>query len=153
MKKSPLINFGGFFVYNKSMNKSIWWRMKESIERVLPMTLGSFLLFAFVIYLFIIVGKSVWGNYQSNKDIENQQQRVEELKQNINILENEIAYYKTDAYKERQAREKLGYKAPGENVISLPFDQQEDKVADQGGSEPVIKTPNSRLWWDYFTRS
>lgn len=135
------------------MNKSIWRRMKESIEKVLPMTVGSFLLFAFVIYLFIIVGRSVLQNYQSNKDIEREQQRVEELKQHITTLENEIAYYKTDAYKERQAREKLGYKAPGENVISLPFDQPEDKTADSGSSEPVIKTPNYQLWWEYFIKS
>lgn len=127
--------------------------MKESIERVLPMTMGSFLLFVFVVYLFVIVGKSVWQNYQSNKDIEKQQQRVEELKQNIDNLENEIAYYKTDAYEERQAREKLGYKALGESVISMPFDQPEDKIADIGSSEPIIKTPNYRLWWEYFTSS
>lgn len=115
------------------------------------MTVSSFALFVFVIYLFVIVGESVWKNYQSNKDIEKQQQRVEELKQNINILENEIAYYKTDAYRERQAREKLGYKAPGENVISLDFDQPADKVADQGNSEPTIKTSNYQLWWEYFS--
>lgn len=127
--------------------------MKAGIEKVLPMTLNSFLLFAFVIYLFFIVGKSVWQNYQSNKDIARQEQEVVDLKQQIDKLENEIAYYQTAAFRERQAREKLAYKAPGEHVISLTFDLAEDKVSDQGGKEPLIKTPNYRLWWSYFSEN
>lgn len=95
----------------------------------------------------------MYTNYQSNKSIEAEQQNIEQLKINVNQLENEIAYYKTNSYKERQARALLNYKAPGENVISLNFDQPEDKTADTGKKEPVIKTPNYRLWWQYFTRS
>lgn len=117
------------------------------------MTLNSLILFVIVGYLAYIVGQSIYSNYQSNKAIDAEQQNIEQLKKNITQLENEIAYYKTNSYKERQARALLGYKAPGENVISLNFDQPEEKVADTGNSEPVIKTPNYILWWDYFTRN
>lgn len=142
---------GSFFYYNKVMNKGFWQKGKDKVENVLPMTLNSFLLFAFVIYLIFIVGKSVYRNYQSNLDIVRQEQEVLALKRKIEIHENEIAYYKTNAYKERQAREKLGFKAQGESVISLPLDLPADEVADLGGSEPTIKTPNYRLWASYFT--
>lgn len=133
--------------------ESFWLRAKNRIENVLPMTLNSLILFVIVGYLAYIVGQSIYSNYQSNKAIDAEQQNIEQLKKNITQLENEIAYYKTNSYKERQARALLGYKAPGENVISLNFDQPEEKVADTGNSEPVIKTPNYRLWWQYFTRS
>ena len=117
------------------------------------MTLNSLVLFVIVGYLAYIVGQSVYSNYQSNKAIDAEKQNIEQLKKNIAQLENEIAYYKTNSYKERQARALLGYKAPGENVISLNFDQPEEKIADTGNTEPIIKTPNYRLWWEYFTRS
>lgn len=117
------------------------------------MTLNSLVLFVIVGYLTYIVGQSMYTNYQSNKSIEAEQQNIEQLKQNINQLENEITYYKTNSYKERQARALLNYKAPGENVISLNFDQPEDKTADTGKSESNIKTLNYILWWDYFSRS
>lgn len=132
--------------------ESIWIRAKNRIENVLPMTLNSLVLFLIVGYLAYIVGQSIYTNYQSNKVIEGEQQKIADLKTSINQLENEIAYYKTSSYKEREARAKLGYKAPGENVVSLNFDQPEEKIADNGKSEAIIKTPNYRLWWQYFTR-
>ena len=116
------------------------------------MTLNSLVLFLIVGYLAYIVGQSIYTNYQSNKVIEGEQQKIADLKTSIDQLENEIAYYKTSSYKEREARAKLGYKAPGENVVSLNFDQPEEKIADNGKSEAPIKTPNYRLWWQYFTR-
>lgn len=130
----------------------MWGKTKEKIEKYLPMTINSLVLFIIVAYLVTIVGRSVWLNYQSNKDIENQVLQVEELKLKISQLENEIAYYKTNSFKEREARAKLGYKAPGENVLSLAYDQPEEKVADAGSSEGAIKTPNYRLWIDYFSK-
>ena len=130
--------------------ENAWKRAKNRIENYLPMTINSLILFIIVGYLSYIVGQSVYANYQSNKVIEAEQQKIVDLKNNINQLENEIAYYKTNSYRERQARALLGYKAPGENVISLNFDQPEDKTADTGKSESVIKTPNYRLAGFHF---
>ncbi len=39
------------------------------------------------------------------------------LESEVENLQAQIAYYDTDAYKERFAREKLGLQAPGENVV------------------------------------
>ena len=150
---------GGFFDseglrYNKVMrHDSGWKRLKNRLEHYLPMTLNSLVLFLIVGYLFYVVGQSVYNNYQSNLSIKAEEQKIEDLKVNISKHQNEIAYYKTDSYKERQARAKLGYKAPGEFVISLNFDQPEDKIADSGKTESIIKTPNYILWWQYFTQS
>lgn len=114
------------------------------------MTLGSFILFAIVIYLMIIVGKTVWDNFQSNKDIVAEQVKLQEQEDQLIYTENEIAYLKTSSFREKQARAKLGYIAPGEKVLSLPTDQPapgDKKVVEE---TPDIKVPNYYLWFSYF---
>jgi len=97
-----------------------------------------------------VVGRSIWVNYQSNIVIKNQSESLDQLEDEIISMENEIEYLKTNSYKEKEARAKLGYKSAGENVISLPLDSPEDKVADSSEGEVVIETPNYRLWIAYF---
>ncbi len=114
------------------------------------MTLGSLFVFAFTVYLFVIVGRSVWNNYNSNKQIGVEELKLVQLQEEISNLSNQINYYQTYSYKEKEARAKLGYKRPGENMIILPLDSKEDKVSDQQPGEVKIKTENYRLWWEYF---
>lgn len=116
------------------------------------MTLGSFVLFAIVIYLMIIVGKTVWDNYQSNKQIEAERVEVDGLEEDLAYMENEIEYFKTSSFREKQARAKLGYIAPGEKALSLPTD--ETAPGDVQSAAPVAdeaEVPNYYLWLDYFT--
>ncbi len=120
------------------------------LESLLPMSVTSLMMFLFIIYLFFIVGKSILTNYNSNKDLENQEKNIQALQNKINLMENQINYYKTTSFKEKEAREKLGYKAPGESVIALPLDKEEDKIADDQLGEVNIKTPNYSLWWSYI---
>lgn len=115
------------------------------------MTVGSLLLFVFVLYLLYIVTNSVINNYKADKEIDKQSLKLIELEEEIILLENQINYYKTNSFKEKEAREKLGYKAPGESVVSLPLDTVEEKVVDNGVIEDKkIEIPNYRLWWEYF---
>ena len=132
------------------MQTNIFTRIKNAIEKVIPMTFGSLILFLAVIYLLVIVGRAVWINYQSGKGIEEQVQKIADLQDEVRYLEFQVAYYQTDSFKEKEARAKLGYKAPGENVISLPTDAPADKVADSVQTQEVIEESNPRLWWKHF---
>ena len=115
------------------------------------MTLGSLVLFALVLYLAVIVGKTVWENYRSNTQINLEQQKLDELEAELMDMENEIVYYNTYAFREKQARAKLGYIAQGEKALSLPTDEPApgDKKSEES-SEPDIDIPNYYLWVDYF---
>ena len=136
------------------MNKNRFFsNLKYNIEKYLPMSIGGFFLFIIVIYMIFSVTKTVWSNYLQNKEIENEQQKITELADEVELLQYQISYYKTNSFREKQARAKLGYKAPGENVISLPLDTEVDKIADEATPAPEIKTPNYRLWIDYFFHS
>lgn len=114
------------------------------------MSLGSFFLFIFVIYLFFVIGRSILTNYHSNKDLEIQADKITILENELTDMRYRINYYQTSSFKEKEAREKLGYKAPGENVIALPMDKEEEKVADKELGDVILKTPNYKLWWRYF---
>lgn len=114
------------------------------------MTISSLVIFLFILYLLFIVGQTVYGNYQSNKEVEKEIEKVEELSLEVKNTENRLNYYRTSSFKEKEAREKLGYKAPGETVVSLPIDQASDKHEDGVLEEVRIKVPNYILWWKYF---
>ncbi|MFA7253186.1 MAG: septum formation initiator family protein [Patescibacteria group bacterium] len=125
-------------------------KLREIVDKVIPMTFGSLLMFLFVIYLLIIVGKTVATNYKSNKDIESQAVKLIDLESQIHQLQNEINYFQTSSYKEKEARAKLGYKLSGETVLSMPIDTDEEKVPDSSLLEAKVREPNYRLWWRYF---
>lgn len=133
-----------------SEKKNIFKRIIIWIERYLPMSFSSFVLFAFIIYLFIIVGRSIWSNYNSNKQLDVQEEELLAMQDEVEAMKYRISYYQTASFKEKEAREKLGYKAPGERVIALPVDEEQDKVTDQAIREVEIRTPNYLLWWRYF---
>jgi len=129
---------------------NIFKRIKEGIEKIIPMTLGNFVIFLIVLYMFFVVGRSIWVNYNSNKSLDAEAVKIDLLRDNITELENQIAYYQTQSFREKEARAKLGYRAPGENIMILPLDTEEEKTADVGLGEVSIKTPNYVLWWKYF---
>jgi len=75
-------------------------------------------------------------------DLENQIEKTEELSAQ---LEKNADYYKSDEYKEEQARIKLNYKKPGEEVILIYESSEEgDKP------EKVIDLPNWKKWLEYL---
>lgn len=114
------------------------------------MSMGSLVLFVFIIYLLFVVTKSMTSNYYSNKDIEAEEQKLTNMEAEIISLKNQIAYYHTATFKDREAREKLGYKAAGESVLILPIDKEEEKAADSGLTDVGVEKPNYILWWEYF---
>lgn len=130
---------------------SIFSKIREKIENFLPMTFGNLLMFFIVLYFIFLVGRMTWGNYQSNKSIDQEAQKVSDLEKELVYMKYQIAYYKTSSFKEKEAREKLGYKAAGEKVLVLPLDTLDENSPDAAGSGDVkIKIPNQNLWWSYF---
>ena len=127
-------------------------KIKNYLEKYIPMTFTSLLLFVFVCYLLFIVGKSVIENYKTNKDIDKEEMKLIEMEDDLRSLQNQINYYQTYSFKEKEAREKLGYKASGESVLALPIDTEEEKSADSGLTSPEVLVPNYILWWEYFTK-
>lgn len=128
----------------------------NKIQNIIPMTFGNLILFVIIIYLMSVVGKTVWDNYQSNKGISEEEQKLSSLEYEVEYTENEISYYKSDSFKEKQARAKLGYVLPGEKIISLPKDTVESEITEVQSVGDIGrhgKIPNYYLWYDYFFKN
>ena len=137
-------------MYNQDMIKKTFSSTVKFLGKYIPMSFGSLAMFAVVIYLIIVVGKTVMTNYESNQDISKEESKLAQLEIHLHELENQINYFQTYSFKEKEARSKLGYKLAGESVLALPIDTDEEKSADSGLLEARIQVPNYILWWQYF---
>jgi cell division protein FtsL len=75
---------------------------------------------ALIVYLAVVLSQTVSHNYEMSRQIDALQQQITRLQDQRDELAYNIEYYKTDSYKERVARSKLGLQAPGEEVVVLP---------------------------------
>lgn len=120
-------------------------------KRNLPEGFWRFIIICFILYAFFIVGKVVYDNYQENKGLLVKEKEIEDLRNEIDELKYNIAYYRTNTYKEKVARAKLRYIMPGETAVAVPYDEgtkEQDKKAD--ASPLIISRPNYVYWSMYF---
>lgn len=105
-----------------------------------------------VVLLFILVSLAQELNrrWQYQREVERLKHEVFQSEQQLTELANLNTYFKTEEYKERLAREKLNYRAPGEKVILIPQDTTQPTAAEAttGKPAPVISIP--RRWWNAF---
>lgn len=111
------------------------------------------------------MGRAIWQNWQLRHYIWQLNEQVVTLEKQKKDLENLNLYYRSDSFRELEARKRLNLKKPGEKVVILPvssatptvtpsnFPEEltKEKEAVAGESVPA-KTPNWLLWWQYFTR-
>lgn len=104
--------------------------------------------FLALLFLTIFWGREMYRKYQINTEIRTLQSQIKELERSNQDTLSLISYFKTQQYKERQARSLLNLQKPGEFVVALP-DRNEAGLSDQ---QSDIQTPevNLRKWWNYF---
>ena len=109
------------------------------------------------------VGRSGYDAYKRNHQIEEEiaqlQKEAERLSSENEVLERKIMYFKTDAFTEREAKEKLQLKRENEKVVavkgrSVEVPQEEGPRVSvvSGGeiSESDDFVPVYKKWWDIF---
>jgi len=102
-------------------------------------------------YLIFIFSRSLWKNYEINKELLSLENQIESLKLRQEYYENLIAYYQTKSFAEKEARGKLGLKKEGETVLALPRKGKVEKKEEIIGenAKPQEKT-NAEKWWKFF---
>ena len=111
--------------------------------------------FGLVVFGYLALGaaKLIFENYRVHEDAKRLQSDLEQVQQHNTELRNLLAYYRTDAYKEKEARARLGFQKPGERVIAVPLTNPDEATSiTQPGVETQPATPpsNPRQWWNYF---
>lgn len=84
--------------------------------------------------------------------LEDTQQKIEELSQEKQILERQLRYVQSDGYKEIQIRDKLGLAKDGEIVVVLPNEETLKKLSPrQSAVEDVYRADsNWEKWLEVF---
>lgn len=122
------------------------WKFKFFPSRVL----GVLSFFA-IIYASLALARITWQNYKIDQKIIALNEELEKLSEENFELKNKIAYYKTNSYRERLAREKLNLQKPGEIVIvitpSSPPSSEKKPVSKNTEGD---KRSNYQKWRDYF---
>ena len=75
-----------------------------------------------VLYMLAILTSETGKNYQLRSKSDELEGQISQMQSQIEELGYKVTYYRTDAYQERLAREKLGLQKPGETVVIIKKD-------------------------------
>ncbi len=125
---------------------------RRNKKNILPdLIFSKFSLILFVIlFITILFGlaKGTIKNHKVNSEVSELQEDITQLETQNQEFAQMIEYLKTDSFIEQEAKLKLGYKKPGENLVIIPQEQIDEEVI--GNNNNYKKMSNPAKWWIYF---
>ena len=130
--------------------------MKKFLKRInIPssrlLTLSALII---VVYSGFVLSKVTWENYKINQHIKSLQKNIIEAEDENLELKNEILYYQTKSYKEKEARDKLSLQKEGEIAIVITNSSSDKIIIEKNDQKEQQKQipgkSNYEKWWDYF---
>lgn len=117
---------------------------------------ARFLIVVFIVAItFVFV--SAWKEMQRSKGIESEVAKLraeaERIRNENRSLTERIAYFSTDSFEEREAKEKLGWKKNDEEAIAVDVERFEGATETEDGMIPEPQgpePPNYEKWRFYF---
>ncbi len=103
-----------------------------------------------IFYLVAVLGQTVKHNYDLGRQIDDLRTQIIDLQGQKEQLVYSIAYYNTDAFRDREARARLGLQLPGENVVIIPHASPAPSASTQS-SKTSVKHSNPQQWFDFLT--
>lgn len=124
---------------------------KKSYLGKVPFQAMALIVLIVVISLGSALSKELYREYKIKKEIDVLKSQIQAMEKDNYELSQLIEYYKTDEYKEAEARKRLNLKAEGEQVVMV--DEKEASVEEVKAAEAAAaeqKLPNRVKWWNYF---
>ena len=129
-------------------------KKRNIINRIFSFNLFIAVSVLVVVFLGTGLGKEFYRDYQIQKEIDSLQSDISVLEKDNYKLSQLIEYYKTDEYKEAEARKRFNLKKDGESVVVVrpnPIDSEYDINEKNDNEESNL--PNYLKWWNYFFES
>ncbi len=113
--------------------------------------LVEFLLLAYMLY---VLSTSLYKSYQVDRFIRAAEEENAKLEKSNLSLAEDYAYYSSDAWKEKIAKQNFGLVRPGEEVIILAPDNQtylsEEDRAEKASEQYYRSLSNPKKWFLFF---
>ncbi|MBI2639238.1 septum formation initiator family protein [Candidatus Peregrinibacteria bacterium] len=113
--------------------------------------LVEFLLLAYMLY---VLSTSLYKSYQVDRFIRTAEEENAKLEKSNLSLAEDYAYYSSDAWKEKIAKQNFGLVRPGEEVIILAPDNQmylsEEDRAVKASEQYYASLSNPKKWFLFF---
>ncbi len=106
---------------------------------------------AIILYLLVVLTSTIKHNYDLGRQVNDLNAQVTQAQDQKNQLSDAIAYYNTDAFRDREARAKLGLQLPGENVIIIPHPSASPTPALSAPTKTFGTKSNFQQWLDFLT--
>ena len=127
--------------------------MKQKSFSIQLVIIGSFGLF---FYMFFALATSIYRDFKLQSQIDRFEEEVNGLAEMTHEKPEDVAYFSSEEYKDRYAKENLNLLNPGEKLIVIP---KEDLVVEKGPVQimtdkvtpnAVLNLPHRYQWWEYF---
>ncbi len=111
---------------------------------------------AVLVFLGVSLSKEVIRRHQISERVKSLYEEIDQLDKSNTELSDLIDYLKSESYREREARLKLGLQKEGESVVILPKNINENAIENSNqitirdSSSPGTELNNIEKWWDYF---
>ena len=102
------------------------------------------------VLLVVSLAQEMHRRWQIQREVAELEAKVREAERATIELQNLNRYFQTDDFQERLAREKLNFKAPGEEVVLLPHGEEAAAEAAEPAEQTAIETSTAEQWWRLF---
>lgn len=109
---------------------------------------------AVLVLIIIAVGKETNKKNQVQAEIDKLREEAEKIEKDNSQLTDKLAYFESQDFQEKEAKDKLNLQNPEEKVViikpSLAKEAKNNSDSQPDRVEVKIKMSNVQKWWDYF---
>lgn len=113
--------------------------------------IAEFILLAYMLY---VLSTSLYKSYQVDRFIAQVEKENLKLEESNTALIEDYEYYRSDAYREKIAKQNLGLVAPGEEVIILAKEPDQDRTLEERTAESARQyyeqMSKPKKWFRFF---
>ena len=125
--------------------------LRRKKKSILPDLIFSKFFLILCIILFVTVlfalAKGTVRSYKVSSEIQELQDEINQLERQNQEFEQLVDYLKSETFVEQEAKLKLGYKKPGENLVIIPQEELSEEIE---GENKYQEFSNPAKWWAYF---